>query len=65
MFVGYVTLAVNVYLSGFQLHNSQGLINYLNADAAIPSGTNVIKYNFTTNENNTITQICYTTIVFN
>lgn len=65
MFVGYITLAVNVYLSGFQLHNSQGLINYLSADAAIASGTNIIKYNFTTNENNTVTQICYTTIVFN
>lgn len=41
------------------------MINYLSANAVIPTGTNIIKYTFFTNENNTVTQICYTTIIFN
>lgn len=44
--VGYATLKVNVYLAGFSLHNSNGLTNYLTADASIPSGSNVINYKF-------------------
>lgn len=64
IFIGYSSLFVNVYLSGFSLHNSEGLTNYLSASAEIPGGTNIINYQFTTNENNTVNNLCYTTIVF-
>lgn len=63
-FVNYATLAVNVYLSGFWLTNSIGLINYLSASASIPGGSTTINYQFSTNENNTVSQICFTTIIY-
>jgi cysteine-rich repeat protein len=41
-----------------------GINNYLNAAVTCPSGTSSLNYVFTTSENNTVSQICYTTIVF-
>lgn len=41
-----------------------GLNNYLSVNGSIPRGTNTINYLFVTSENNTVTQICYTTIIF-
>ena len=54
-----------MFLSGFQAHNSDGINNYLDGSCSIAAGTNEIDYTFTTDENNTITSICYFTIVFN
>lgn len=47
-FVGYNSLQVSVYLSGFRLSNPIGLKNYLSASASIPSGSNTINYAFST-----------------
>lgn len=61
---GYANVKVNVYLAGFNLHNSDGLTNYLTVNASIIIGSNVINYQFGVNENNTVSQLCFTTIVF-
>lgn len=57
-------LLCNVYLSGFRVHNSEGVNNYLSSSVTCPSGSSNLNYAFTTSENNTISQICYTTIIF-
>jgi hypothetical protein len=46
------------------MRNSMGLNNYLSINGLIPMGTNTINYIFKTSENNTVTQICYTTIIY-
>lgn len=54
LFTGYNYLFVNVYLSGFTLRNSDGITNYLRASASIAARSNVINYQFSVNENNTV-----------
>jgi hypothetical protein len=63
-FVGIAVLDVRVYLSGFWLTNHMGLNDYLRVNASIVNGSNIINYVFSTNENNTVSSICYTTIVY-
>ena len=53
-----------MYLAGFRVHNSEGITNYLASTVTIPTGTNILEYTFTTNENNTVISICYTTLIF-
>jgi hypothetical protein len=47
-FVGYPSLDVRTYLSGFWLRNTIGLTNYLEVHASIPSYSNIINYVFQT-----------------
>ena len=54
----------NVYLAGFRVYNSLGLLNYLGAQVACPSTNSYLTYTFTATENNTASLICYTTIVY-
>jgi hypothetical protein len=48
-FIGYTSLDVRVYISGFWMKNAIGLVNYLLLDASIPKNTNIINYVFQTN----------------
>lgn len=57
-------LTCNTYLSGFRVHNSEGLVNYLLSEVSCPSGSSTLTHTFTTAENNTVQQVCYTTVVF-
>ena len=58
------TLTCNTYLSGFRVHNSEGLVNYLKAEVSCPALTSTLTHTFTATENNTVAEICYTTVVF-
>lgn len=63
-FVGYEILTADVFLSGFRVHNSDGITNQLASSASITSFSSQIDYTFSTYENNTVTSICYTTLVY-
>jgi hypothetical protein len=56
------SLTCKNYLSGFRVHNSDGLLNYLKADVSCPSSN--LTHTFTATENNTVSEICFTTVVF-
>lgn len=58
----YPTLTCNNYLSGFRIHNSDGLLNYLSLTVSCPSSA--VTHTFTTDENNTVSEICFTSVVF-
>ena len=47
-YLSALNLNVTVHLCGFSIHNSEGINNFLEATAEIPTGSSDINYVFTT-----------------
>lgn len=65
MFIGGPNVFIVSFLSCFVMNNGDGLTNYLEIKATLPTAKKTINYTFFTDENNTVTSLCYATAIYN